>query len=180
MTTTTQPPTATEVTPADLAELERLALEVCATPERGPYRVIQGSDDWRVVNGFGRLMCESCTEDEARFIAAACNAVPSLIAQLRAEQAAREAAERELVMCGESEERMRVSLRESDDARMLAQRERDEARQRAERAEAGEEELRAMLAKRVEVYGYQWYVWDLDEARALLARMGAERKDGVA
>lgn len=40
-----------------------------------------------------------------------------------------------------------------------------------EKAESEREELHVMLERRTFVYGYQWYVWDLKESNALLARI---------
>lgn len=153
MTTTPQPPTAT-VTTAALAELERLAL--AATP--GPWK-------WELHDTPGLVTFEhekygTCIiarvenwYTNAAYIAAACNAVPSLVAQLRAEIAAREAAEGRaawLEMTNKSlnelyDIRGQRILEDADAAEAVfqslseraetAERERDEARQRATEAE---------------------------------------------
>lgn len=158
MTTTTQP--TTTVDPAALDELERLAQANCM------YGVTfhaekddQDPPDWKVVNEVGGTICLYCTESEARFIAAACNLALPLVAQLRAEIAAREEAERELADAGigaqygtlaervvilrgqrdvedEAAEIALRNLEQSEDLFGIVEKERDEARQRATFAES--------------------------------------------
>lgn len=189
MTTTTatqqQPVT---VTPAALDELERLAQ--AATP--GPWRV-EYDNDYDEFSGASYRWIDSIqakhgailgafdnppTEEDADFIAAACNLALPLVAQLRAEKAAREVAMKEAEMMRTALDETTKAVRGALDLCEQAERERDEARQRVERAEAEREELREFLDGLQFDYGQSWAVYDYEAARALLARMDAERKDG--
>lgn len=141
MSNTTTTPTAT-VDPAELAELERLAQ--AATP--GPWEqsedcIYQKDNDalgivaWATVGHHN----DPRRIHDAAFIAAACNAALPLVAQLRAEQAAREAAQLALVEEENYHQSWLDDTRENIASTITrcetAERERDEARQRAAEAE---------------------------------------------
>lgn len=93
---TTQQQLAT-VPPEALAELERLAQHRQVVGATFYAEADEAETVWKVVYGSNRTLCLFCTESEARFIAAACNAALPLVALVRELQGQVESAQLERV-----------------------------------------------------------------------------------